>query len=89
MANQPSNGNNLLETVRTAVEIHGDNREELIPILNDINRTLGYLPKEALEEVSRLVKVPKSQLFAVTTFYKMLSTQQRGRHVIQFCESAP
>lgn len=89
MTNHPSNGKAVLEAVKTAIEKHGNNREELIPILNDINRTVGYLPKEALEEVSRLVKVPKSQLFAVTTFYRMLSTQPRGRHVIQFCESAP
>ena len=33
--------------------------------------------------------VPKSQLFSVATFYRMLSTKKLGRHVIQFCESAP
>jgi NADH-quinone oxidoreductase subunit E len=89
MTNQPSNGKIVLEAVRNAIEKHGNNREELIPILNEINRSVGYLPKEALEEVSKQVKVPKSQLFAVTTFYRMLSTKPRGRHVIQFCESAP
>jgi NADH-quinone oxidoreductase subunit E len=28
-------------------------------------------------------------LFSVATFYRMLSTEKLGRHVIQFCESAP
>ncbi len=89
MTNQPTNGKIVLETVNNAIQKYGNNREELIPILNEINRAIGYLPKEALEEVSRQIKLPKSQLFAVTTFYRMLSTKPRGRHVIQFCESAP
>lgn len=33
--------------------------------------------------------VPKSQLFSVATFYRMLSTEKMGQHVVQFCESAP
>lgn len=80
---------NVLEVVHDIVEEHGAKSEELIPILNDVNRAIGYLPKEALEEISRLVKEPKSKLASVATFYQMLTTKPRGRHVIQFCESAP
>ncbi len=83
------NGKAAIEAVQAAVSRHGTTRDELIPILNQVNREIGYLPKEALEEISRQLKVPKSQLFSVATFYHMLSTEQRGRHVIQFCESAP
>lgn len=77
------------DVVRTATERYGANRAELIPILNEINQELGYLPAEALQEVSRVLHVPQSQLFSVASFYQMLSTKPRGRHVIQFCESAP
>jgi NADH:ubiquinone oxidoreductase subunit E len=77
------------EIVSKAVNQHGAVREELIPILNDVNRTLGYLPKEALELISQQVHVPKSTTFSVASFYHMLSTKPLGRHVIQFCESAP
>lgn len=80
---------NTLAAVRAAVAHHGAAREELIPILSEVNRSVGYLPSEALEEISRLMAVPKSQLFSVATFYRMLSTEKMGRHVIQFCESAP
>lgn len=83
------NGTAILEVVQTAVKHHGATRAELIPILNEINRAVGYLPAEALEEVSTLLHLPKSQVYAVATFYRMLSTQKLGEHVIQFCESAP
>jgi len=79
----------LHKAVQDAIERHGDSRAELIPILNEVNRTLGYLPAQALDEISRRLKAPKSQLFSVASFYRMLSTKPRGRHVIQFCESAP
>lgn len=79
----------VLEAVQSAVNRYGASQEELIPILNDVNREIGFLPGEALDELSRLLKVPKSQLFSVASFYRMLSTKPRGKHVLQFCESAP
>ncbi len=79
----------VLDAVEKAIQQHGDSRDELIPILTDVNRALGYLPAEALEEISRKLKSPRSQLFSVASFYHMLSTKPRGKHVIQFCESAP
>lgn len=82
-------GQVVLEAVKKAVEEHGATIDELIPILTDVNRALGYLPAQALDEISRRLRVPKSQLFSVSSFYRMLSTKPRGKHVIQFCESAP
>lgn len=77
------------EAVQAAVALYGLKREEVIPILSEVNRRLGYIPPEAFNEISRLLRVPKSQLFSVASFYQMLSTKKRGRHVVQFCESAP
>jgi NADH:ubiquinone oxidoreductase subunit E len=89
MTNQNGNNHKVLEVVETIVKKYGSTRDEQIPILNEVNKELGYVPSEALEHISRMIKAPKSQLFGVTTFYRMLSTKKRGRHVIQFCESAP
>ena len=82
--------------VRAAIEKHGARRDALIPILSEINRALGYIPREAFEEVRRQLNtsaeqvfVSRSQLFGLASFYAMLSTEPRGRHVIKFCENAP
>lgn len=79
----------IKEIVRTAVQSHGASSDELIPILMDVNRTMGYLSSSALDEMCLLLKIPKSQIFSIASFYHMLSTTPRGKHVIQFCESAP
>jgi NADH-quinone oxidoreductase subunit E len=82
--------------VKEAIERHGATRDALIPILSELNRTLGYIPAEAFQEVRKQlnaeeehVYVSKSQLFGLASFYDILSTKPRGRHVIKFCENAP
>lgn len=80
---------NVRAVVEAAVAKCGASREFLAPILTEINQALGYIPPEAFNEVSAALHVPVGQLFSVATFYQMLSTKPRGRHLIQFCESAP
>lgn len=80
---------NVQIVVRKAIASHGSNSDALIPILSDVNRELGYLPSDAMTEISRLLHLPDSKAHSVATFYSMLATKQRGKHVIQFCENAP
>jgi NADH:ubiquinone oxidoreductase subunit E len=68
----------------------------LIPILSEVNRELGYIPAEAFQEVRKQMRIlaeqvfiSDGQLFGLASFYDMLSTKPRGRHVIKFCENAP
>ncbi|MBV5280053.1 MAG: NAD(P)H-dependent oxidoreductase subunit E [Actinobacteria bacterium] len=82
--------------VQSAIDKHGKKRDALIPILSEINHVFGYVPGEAFREVRKLlndsdrqVHVAESQLYGLASFYDMLSTKPRGRHVIKFCENAP
>jgi len=75
--------------VRKLVEEKGNEKAELIPILHEINTEFGYISDDAIKELSERMQLPSSHIYSVATFYRMLSTQPRGRHVIQFCESAP
>ena len=58
----------------------------LIPVLQDIQEELGYIPPEMLEPVARRLKVPLTQVYAVATFYRAFSLRPRGRHVIKICD---
>ncbi len=89
MTIQVKNGSDVSAVVQAAIAQHGITSESLIPILSEVNEKLGYLPVDALTEISRSLRLPASQLLSVASFYRMLSTKPRGRHVIQFCESAP
>jgi NADH-quinone oxidoreductase subunit E len=82
--------------VNEAIDKHGAHYEALIPILGEVNKVLGYIPASALGEVRKRLSRPgdrvfvsESQLYSLASYYSMFSTQPRGRHVVQFCESAP
>lgn len=82
--------------VQAAIDKHGKKRDALIPILSDINHAFGYVPGEAFREVRKQLYDPdehtfvaESQLYALASFYDMISTKPRGRHIIKFCENAP
>ena len=71
------------------IDSHDATRSELIPILKDANREIGYLPPEALDQISNTLKVSCNLVYSVASFYNMLSLEPRGRHTIKYCESAP
>lgn len=89
MSLQKNNGRDAMETVEMVVEEFHAKQEELIPILMKINKSIGYIPNEAFERISSLMRIPKSQIYSVASFYHMISTKPTGRHIIKFCESAP
>lgn len=79
-----------------AIEKHGTHYDAMIPILLEVNQSLGYIPMQALSEVRKRLHMPsegvfvyESRLYSIASFYHMLSTKARGKHVILFCESAP
>jgi NADH:ubiquinone oxidoreductase subunit E len=62
-----------------------DRRENLIPILQEVQATYSYLPEDILRHVSRKLRVPLPQVYQVATFYRCFSLKPRGKHVVQVC----
>ena len=64
---------------------HAGRSEELIQVLREIQEKLGYLPKEAQEEVAQTLGVPLSRVYGVITFYNFFRTSPRGKHIVRLC----
>ena len=62
-----------------------DDRTSLVMILQDVQSELGYLPADALSEIAVALRVPPAQVWAVATFYDVLSLEPRGRHLVRVC----
>ena len=60
-------------------------KNELIPILQDVQEHLGYLPEEAMLEIARYTGVPESRVYAVVTFYTQFRFTPIGRQHIMVC----
>jgi NADH-quinone oxidoreductase subunit E len=60
-------------------------RENLIPILQQIQGVLGYLPLESMLEVSRVLNIPEMDVYSVATFYNQFRFIPPGKHSVRVC----
>jgi len=67
-----------------ADEFNND-KENLIMILQAIQRQYNFLPRPALAYLSTKLNVPYSQIYGMATFYSTFSLEPRGRNIISIC----
>jgi NADH-quinone oxidoreductase subunit E len=60
-------------------------KEELIPILQQVQGEVGYLSQEAMREVAKFTGIPESQVYAVATFYAQFRFTPIGKKHIVVC----
>lgn len=63
------------------VEVQGN----LIGILQNVQERFGYLPGEAIVQISRRARIPLSRIYGVVSFYAQFYTSPRGKHTIRCC----
>lgn len=60
-------------------------REELIPILQDVQTELGFLPDDSMLAIARFTRVAESQVYAVATFYAQFRFTPIGKKHVMVC----
>ncbi len=59
----------------------------LLPVLWVAQETWGWVPKEAAEEVARILDLPPAHVAGVLTFYTMYNLKPAGKNLLQICTS--
>jgi NADH-quinone oxidoreductase subunit E len=59
--------------------------EKLIPILQDVQNSEGYLPMEAIHAIAQHLHVPSAHVYGVATFYNQFRFEPAGKHRIFAC----
>ncbi len=60
-------------------------RENLIPILQDVQEKCGYLSREVVSEVAKYIDLPPAKIYGVATFYNQFRFQPLGKYHIMIC----
>lgn len=76
----------LLEEVLTR---HHHDPEALVEILRDLSTAEGYLTQDMILAVAQALHLPVSKVNGVATFYSMIRTKPRGKHLVEMCQDAP
>ena len=63
----------------------GARRDALIPVLQEVQETEGYLSHETVVRIGKCLGLPASKVYGVATFYNQFRFHRPGRFVIQVC----
>jgi NADH-quinone oxidoreductase subunit E len=62
-----------------------DDRGFLIPILQDVQETYGFISSGDVDEIEGFTGVPAGEIFGVATFYSQFRFIKPGKHNIKVC----
>ena len=77
--------NKIKEDMKKILEVYKVDKENLIPILNDVQEKYGYIPKIAQLEISNYLNVPMAEIYGVITFYSRFTLEPKGKYNISVC----
>lgn len=60
-------------------------REDLIPLLQEIQIAEGYLSEEAIVKVGGLLNLSTTKIYGLATFYDQFRFKPEGRCVVRLC----
>ena len=84
----PTDNLTITDTEEKLKEIfsrHPAERQELIPILQETQKTFRYLPAIAIKEIAKYLNITESTVYGVCTFYAKFKLTPLGNKIIRVC----
>ncbi len=67
------------------LEKYSGQKGALIPVLQEAQELLGYLPQEVLELIAERTGRTLAQVYGVATFYTQFRLEPIGKHLVRIC----
>lgn len=67
------------------IERRKDEKWGLIPLLQEIQETFGYIPPESIEPIAEALNMFPTQVQGVITFYSGFTLEPKGKYVLRVC----
>ena len=61
-------------------------RENLIPILQEVQDSSGFIPEQAVSAIAAHLEIPAVKIYSVATFYNEFRFDAGGRYHFQVCQ---
>ncbi|MFQ6110206.1 MAG: NAD(P)H-dependent oxidoreductase subunit E, partial [Candidatus Aminicenantales bacterium] len=68
--------------MKSILSRYSPDQKNLIHMLHRFQDEHGFIPPEAITEMSRYLKISESEIYGVLTFYKAFTLEPRGKHLI-------
>jgi NADH-quinone oxidoreductase subunit E len=67
------------------LERHPKDRSQLIPILQEAQEAIGWLPADVLRDVAKDLNLPEASVYGVASFYAQFYFRPQGKHRVRVC----
>ena len=74
-----------IPAVQRSLEVHRSRPGPLLPILHDIQHTVGYIPAAAVPVIAESLNLSRAEVHGVVTFYHDFREAPAGRHLLKIC----
>ena len=64
---------------------YGKDTKHLVPLLQEIQGSMGYVPLDSQRMVADYLNLPVSKVYGIVSFYNFFKTNPPGRHQIHVC----
>jgi NADH-quinone oxidoreductase subunit E/NADP-reducing hydrogenase subunit HndA len=75
----------IFQQIEKTIEETKGQAGALIPVLQQAQGLIGYLPVPVLQTIARDMRVSLSTVYGVTTFYSFFTMVPRGKYVVSVC----
>jgi formate dehydrogenase subunit gamma len=73
--------------VERALARHEARPGPLLPVLHDVQKTLGHVPPAAVGRIAQALNLSRAEVHGVITFYHHFRSEPAGRHVVSICQA--
>jgi NADH-quinone oxidoreductase subunit E len=73
------------QAVAEILSSHKKEKKNLILLLQEVQASLGYLPKEAMQKIASFLEMPEVGVWGVATFYNQFRFVPLGKHHTVVC----
>ncbi len=67
------------------VHKHNADRGAIIPILQEVQETYGYIPPIAIDRVAKITGITNGEIYGTATFYNMFRLEPLGENLVKVC----
>lgn len=75
----------IFRDIQASIEKTRDQPGALIPVLQQAQGMIGYLPLPVLRTIARDMGVPLSKVYGIASFYSFFTMVPRGKYVVSVC----
>jgi NADH-quinone oxidoreductase F subunit len=79
----------ICNRLETTVGFYRDEPGPLLPVLQEAQEILGYIPVPMQDVIAAELNLPRSDVFGTMSFYSMFTWKPKGKYIVRLCQSPP